>query len=441
VALLPRLLIISENDQTFAALAEGVERLGWPSMVTPRPEDALKALNDQPIEAVILDLKASIDTYQSEALARRLKASVAPRHLPIIAVGVPDALIETPGFDLILSAPLHTAQVIVRLETLVRCAIAQEEIDLRQQTFAEFDIGLEGPFQRRDPFKILAIGEPSPQCLALSNLLTRGGAEVTGAFTAYTAFDYLHEQSFDGVFMWGAGHECEALTIAAGMRRNTKLYDVPITLCTSSDDPISAPDAFHRGVSDLVLFGASEQETAQRIIELARAYRHQCATRAALDRVWTSGLMDRDTGLFPADLFAAHLLRLSRASIQFKQDLTVCVLRVADSDEVRQARAGGWLDRALPQMGSMIGRLVRTEDTAARIGPDVFALALRATCLHEGQSAAERIGAVIAATAFDSGADHPAFVAEFNIGVAQLEPGESAASALERAAAKSLRPA
>ena len=87
MALLPRLLIISENDQTFALLAEGLERLGWPSMVTLRPEDALKALNDQPIEAVILDLKASIDTYQSEALAQRLKAAVAPRHLPIIAVG------------------------------------------------------------------------------------------------------------------------------------------------------------------------------------------------------------------------------------------------------------------------------------------------------------------------------------------------------------------
>lgn len=441
MALLPRLLIISENDQTFALLAEGLERLGWPSLVTPRPEDALKALSDQPIEAVILDLEASIDTYQSEALARRLKAAVAPRHLPIIAVGKPDTLLETPGFDLILSPPLHTDQAAVRLETLVRLAIAQEEIELRQQTFAEFGIGLEGPFQRRDPLKILAIGEPSPQCLALSNLLTRGGVEVTGAFTAYTAFDYLHEQSFDGVVMWGASHDREALSIAAGMRRNTRLFDVPITLCTTFGDPISATEAFHRGVSDLVRFGTSEQETAQRIIELARAYRHQCATRAALERARTSGLMDRDTGLFPPDLFAAHLLRLSRASAVFKQDLTVCVLRVADSDEVRRAREGGWLNRALPQMGSMIGRLVRTEDTPARIGPDVFALALRATCLHEGQSAAERIGAVIAATAFDSGADHPAFVAEFNIGVAQLEPGESAASALERAAAKSLRPA
>ena len=56
-------------------------------------------------------------------------------------------------------------------------------------------------------------------------------------------------------------------------------------------------------------------------------------------------------------------------------------------------------------------------------------------------AAAERIAAVIACTAFDAGTDRPVFVAEFNIGVAQLEPGESAASALERAAAKALHPA
>jgi two-component system, cell cycle response regulator PopA len=441
VAPLPRLLIISENGQTFAPLAEGLERLGWPTLVTASADDALIALKDQPIEAVVLDLMSADDAHQSEALARRLKTTIAPRHLPIIAVGMPDALLETHDFDLILSPPLHPAQALVRIETLVRCAIAQEEFELRQLTFAEFGKTLERPSQRQDPFRILAIGEPAPQCLALSNLLIKGGTEVIGAFTAYTAFDYLHEQSFDAVVLWGASQDGEALSIAAGMRRNTRLFHIPITLCTRFDDPISPTDAFQRGVSDIAAFDDSEQDTAQRIIELARAYRHQSAVRAALDKVRASGLMDRETGLFTGELFASHLLRLSKASKQFSRDLCVCVLRVADSDEVRQARNEGWLDRALPQIGSMIGRLVRAEDTAARIAPEVFALALPASCLHEGQSAAERIAAVIACTAFDAGADQPAFIAEFTIGVAQLQANESAASMLERAAAKSLLPA
>ncbi len=437
----PRVLIMSENNPLLGPLTEGIERLGWTARVTSNEAEVLQALLDLPITAVILDLRGSEQDDPAEALARRLKAAVAPRQLPVIALGAPDTLFETPAFDLVLAPPLHPAQAVMHIEALVRSAIADEEFDLRQKTFAERGKSLERPLDRNAPLRILAIGEPAPQFLALSNLLAKAGAEVVGAFTAYTAFDYLHEQNFDAVVMWGGTNATEALSIAGGMRRNTRLFHVPITLCAAANDSVTTTEAFNRGVSDVVPPDVSEHDTAQRILELARAYRRQTAIRAALDRGRASGLMDEATGLFTRDLFAAHLLRLSQTALQTKRPLSICVLRVMDSDEVNQARAGGWMDRALPQIGSMIGRLVRAEDTAARIAPEVFALALPATALHEGRAAAERIAAVIACTAFDAGTDRPAFVVEFNIGVAQLEPGESAASALERAAAKALRPA
>ncbi len=440
MAVQPRVLIMSENSPLLGPLAEGLERLGWAAQMTTSAAEAIQILIDLPIEAVILDLPTADDHGQVEALARRLKAAVAPRQLPIIALGAPDALFETPAFDLVLSPPLHPAQAAMRMETLVRSAIADEEFNLRQQTFAERGKRLERPVDRTEPLRILAIGEPAPQFLALSNMLAKAGAEVVGAFTAYTGFDYLHEQNFDAVVMWGGTNTTEALSIAGGMRRNTRLFHIPITLCTATNDKVTATEAFNRGVSDVATPDTAEHDTAQRILELARAYRRQTAIRAALDRIRASGLMDGATGLFTRDLFAAHLLRLSQTAVQNRRPLSVCVLRVIDSDEVHQARTGGWMERALPQIGSMIGRLVRAEDTAARIAPEVFALALPATALHEGQAAAERIAAVIACTAFDAGTDRPAFVAEFNIGVAQMEPGESAASALERAAAKALLP-
>ena len=102
------------------------------------------------------------------------------------------------------------------------------------------------------------------------------------------------------------------------------------------------------------------------------------------------------------------------------------------------ARAGGWLDRAIPQIGTMIGRLVRAEDTAARLGPEVFALALPATNLSAARLTAERIAAVIACTAFEAGPERQPFVAEFDIGVAEVVAGESAARALEQAAAQAV---
>jgi two-component system cell cycle response regulator PopA len=149
--------------------------------------------------------------------------------------------------------------------------------------------------------------------------------------------------------------------------------------------------------------------------------------------------MDQATGLYTRDLFAAHLTRLAKTSRDGGRPLSVCVLRVADRPEVLRARAGGWLDRAIPQIGSMIGRLIRTEDTAARLSAEVFALALPGTPERAGRTAGERIAAVIGCTAFEAGQGSAPFVLDFDIGAAQLLPHEHPAQALERASAASLR--
>ena len=144
--------------------------------------------------------------------------------------------------------------------------------------------------------------------------------------------------------------------------------------------------------------------------------------------------MDASTGLFTRDLFAAHLARLARPRASATARCRVCVLRVAERPEVAQARGGGWLDRAMPQIGSMIAAWSgpRTRPRAWR--SEVFALALPATPLGHARLVGERIAAVIACTAFESGPGRPPFVVEFDVGVAEVHPGESAARALERAA-------
>ena len=61
-------------------------------------------------------------------------------------------------------------------------------------------------------------------------------------------------------------------------------------------------------------------------------------------------------------------------------------------------------------------------------------LTATATSLSAARLTAERIAAVIACTAFEAGPERQPFVAEFDLGVAEVIPGESAAKALEIAA-------
>ncbi len=431
-----RVLILARDDELAGPLADGLDALGWRTITARGIYAAIAALADLQIEAAIVDTASYGE--DAEDLGRRLKAACGGRTLPIIAIGLPN-----PGrsrcaravFDLTLAAPLHPAQAAFRLESLVRTATAQEEFALRADTFAERGRLLDPPDEGTAPWRILAVGEPAPQFLALSNALRVKGAAVFGAFTAYTAFDYLHDQAFEAVVLWTGGDYAESLSIAAGMRRNTRLYHIPAVLYLRPDAELSPEHVFHRGVSDVASPRTPAAETADRIIELAKAYRHQSAIRSALNRARASGLMEATTGLFTRDLFAAHLARLTRSARDRNRPLSVCVLKMTERADLQQVRAEGWMERAAPQIGSMIGRLVRAEDTAARLGPET-ALALPSTRLHSGVAAAERIAAVIGCTAFDAGEGRPPFVVEFDIGVAEVERGESAAMALERAAAR-----
>jgi two-component system cell cycle response regulator PopA len=437
VSVQARVLIVARDDALAGPLAEGLDRLGWRTVTARGPYAAAAALADMNIEVAIIDATASV--ADAIALSRRLKATCAPRRLPVIAIGIPDPKAEASAFDLTLAPPMHPAQAALRLESLTRSTIAEEEFELRLDTFADRGRHLDLPEEPTGPYRVLAIGEPTPQFLALSNALSHIGAEVIGAFTAYTAFDYLHERGFDAVVLWAGDNQAEAMSIVTGMRRNTRLYHIPALLYLQTPAEIGLAEAYHRGISDLATPEVPAVETAKRVIELARTYRRQSAIRQALDKARSSGLMDAPTGLFTRDLFAAHLARLVEASRARHRPLSLCVLRVADKPELTLARKGGWLDRAVPQIGSMVGRLVRVEDTAARLAPDVFALALPATTLSAARAAGERIAAVIACTAFDAGEDRPPFVVEFDIGVAEVEHGESAAHALERAAAKAVQ--
>ena len=434
-----RVLIVARDDALAGPLAEGLDRLGWRTVTARGPYAAIAALSDLQVEAAIVDLASG--GHEALTLAKRLKAACAPRRLPVIAIGAPGPELDGLNFDLTLTAPVHPAQVVLRLETLVRMAIAEEEFELRLETFSERGRRLEMPDPDPSPFKVLAIGEPAPQFLALSNALTRSGAEVVGAFTAYTAFDYLHERPFDAVVLWAGDNSQEALSIAAGMRRNPRLYHTPALLYMKQESYVTMSEAYHRGISDVASPETPETETAKRVIELARSYRRQTAIRKALEKARASGLMDPATGLFTRDLFATHLGRLAQASRLRNRPLSVCVLKVSNRPDVDNARHGGWLDRAIPQIGSMIGRLVRVEDTAARLGPEVFALALPATPQASARAAGERIAAVIGCTAFEAGDGKAPFVVEFDIGVAEVSLAAGVGKALEEAAARAVEKA
>ncbi len=297
LALTARVLIVARDDVFARGLAHDLDQAGWRSITARGVNSGLIALQDFPIEVAIVML--GDDEATAVETAQRLKLASAPRRLPVLAIGRPEnAPAEQEGFDLVLAAPLSAPQAAQRLEQLVRAAIAEEELELRRATFAEQGGRLERPRPDPRPLRVLAIGEPTPSFLGLSNVLKQHGVEVTGAFTSYTAFDYLHDRAFDAAVLWGGATHDEALSVAAGLRRNSRLYHLPTLLYLRSSAEIDLADAYRRGLTDVAGAETPEGETALRVIALAKTYRRETAIRQALERARGSGVMEAETGLF-----------------------------------------------------------------------------------------------------------------------------------------------
>ncbi len=426
----PRVLVVADADDSLDSLCEGLDRLGWRTLTARDLDAAILALEDLTIDAAVVDT-ALLD---ASAIAR-LRSSTDARYLTILGVGAPMGA-GLNGCDLTLSRAPHPAQAAMRLEQMTRAAVAEEEFVLRQATFGQHGVALAAPDMEASPLNILTAGAADRRFLALSNALLELGAEVVAAPTPYTAFDYLHERAFDGAVLWGDRSHAPALAIAAGMRRNTRLYHIPLTLYLRDEEAGEAlGDLYRRGFADVADPTTPEEDAAARVVALARNHRRQQGLRRALDAVRGSDLMDEATGLFSRDLFASHLSRLVDGARVRSRPLSVGVLRVAGREALEALRAGGWLEKAMPQVGAMVSRLVRVEDTAARLSSETFALALPATDEASARLTAERIAAVIACTAFDAGKDRSPFVVELDVGVAQLSAEDTALTLLERAAA------
>ncbi|MFP5295816.1 MAG: GGDEF domain-containing protein, partial [Alphaproteobacteria bacterium] len=280
-------------------LCQGLDALGWRTVTARSLAGAVQVLIDWPLEAVILDSRLT----DARAGVEAMRQTVAPRRLPVLAIGADSIGWEAGTTEIAMSAAPHAAQAALRLEHLVRAAIAEEEVSLREATFAARGEALPVAEPDPAPLRVLAAGKPDRRFLALSNALAALGCEVVAAPTPYTAFDYLHERPFDAAVLWGAEDHAPALSIASGMKRNTRLYHVPAVLYLRGSGEINLAELYNRGFADVAAADTPEEETAERIVALARAHRRHVAIRRTLEGARGSGLTDPATGLFTPELF------------------------------------------------------------------------------------------------------------------------------------------
>ncbi len=397
---LTRVLIATDNPDLSRQLTTELRRLNLDVQLCLFDGQRLSAIPTARPDAILCHLTEYAD--QAERVGKVLRAQYGCADLPLIGALNQAANAPSGVFDSLIFAPIHPSQIANRVFSMVRLGAMEAEIQRRLLTLREsFDVNESlSDIDSNRRFRILFVGKASPAFMVVINALQNKGVDVVAAFTSFSAFDYLHGDSFDAVVMNALEQSEPSLTISETMRRNAKLYHVP-TLFLAKADFRDRDAAFAKGARDIIDIDSAPEEISGRILELANY--HRIHEQLKTDILSLAGQYGRDGSgtVFSSEFLDAHLPRLVDAATQTHRPLTLIGLQVNCSCDA--SIEPSFHEGAIVQTGVLIQNLVRMQDFVARVGDNIFMLAFNDTDAQTGQIILDRIAQLSGETSFDSG--------------------------------------
>ena len=418
-----RVLIITDDVTGSAPLINALRTLHLDVQMVAFDGHKLGDLPQRAPAAILCFLTDYVE--RSDEVVGQLRAQYAPREIPVIG-RLSRAVADELPFDTLLYAPVHPVQLAQRISAMVRLGQMEREIVRRIDTMRE-DFGQEFALtddDLREPFRILFVGKADPAYMAVVNALQGRNVDVVAAFTSFSAFDYLHDRTFDAVVMNALSGEEPAVTISETMRRNSRLYHVPTLFLVQSEFD-GADRAYASGARDLIDVDTPQDEIAGRILELANYHRLHSRLKSEFKGLGGATCTDPETGVFNGDFLSAHLARVARDCRARAVPLSILTMKLHPGSTDRVTHDD--LRRAYGKAIGLIGGLVRMQDIVARIELDTVIIAFPEETRDAVDVVLDRMTGLIECAAFERADGRPSAVTlKIEAAVVEQEPHESA---------------
>lgn len=419
-----RVLVIEETPRPETRLLwDGIRAAGWDVHAVPLARTLDQAMASHP-DLVVLNLSAADGTVARTRYldaAARMSLVRATRRTPVIAVDDGDFEGEERpiGIADVIRAPWSIGHVSARIGSLTRLATMRAEIYRRLDTAQRFglsqpELEIGGPIVDAH---VLVVGA-GIRYFTIERALAKR-ATLIGAFTIETALDYLERRTFDAVVLNLPLDD--AVDFLEVLRRNPDYFALPVVVLTGESEPRMIEAVHEAGADDVVFADEREKVFAERVEAAMSENRLRETLKTAYSSTRHHATNDTLTGLYSRGFLMEHLGLLIGDVRESGERLSLIGLRLMDLAALNAEWGWAGGDHLLRQVGSVIARLARGEDLAARAGGDRFALILPATDGEGALAVAHRIAGVIETTAFTvPGATGPVYVSIL-VGVAELE--------------------
>lgn len=425
-------LIATDNMHESGFIGDSLANLGYEIKFCEFDGSTLKGTPVISPSAVLFVFTDYIE--KTPLIITALKTHFSPCNVPFIGALTRPGNVDTSIFDSVIFPPAHITQIANRVSSIIRLGQMEQEIIRRVDTLREsFDIDYALSDEvLSNPFRILFIGKATPDFMVIINALQKKNVEVVAAFTSFSAFDYLHERTFDAVVMNALQQSEPALTISETMRRNARLYHVPTLFLVDKDTFQDHDLAYKKGARDILYSNADTQEISGRILELANYHRIHDQLKTEFGSIGGEKCIDAPSGVFNNIFFNTHMKRVCEMMKSTQQPLALLAVSVRPNAQfdVSQERVSS----AISQVGTMLKNLVRMQDITGRIDENTFAIAFPGQNHASISPVLKRISAIVDCAAFDSGdSENGAFTVSLETALIDMMPHENSDTLIQSA--------
>ena len=435
-----RVLVINNDPVDTINMTQKLHARGYENVPLKEKADALDQVRASKPDIVII--AGSGNAGSSLNLTRALKGRNETAAVPVILITSSDresSLVEglRAGADACLPYPYHDLQLYGRIESLTRLGAMQEELRRRIITASKY--GLKDQITESPPAipgeeaNFLLVGPSENHFGHIEQGLFRFGT-LTHAQSPVTGIHYLERQRYDAVLLnIPEGQEAVYFQFVEDIRRNSRLFNIPIVCMMSAASTLYTGAAYTAGAADVFYHPLNLEDFSARVEVLFRQQRYRNSLIKVYRQTRDLSISDALTGLYSHGFMMEHLSELVAESHAQNRSLSLAVFSFDNLTEINSLYGFNSGDRILSQLGVLLSNLVRGEDLSARYSGHQFALVMPETRLASAEMVAHRIGSIINFTEIMQGDVQTAIRAHVTTGVAALSPGMSA-DALVKAA-------
>jgi two-component system, cell cycle response regulator len=391
--------------------------------------DALRICGTGAVDVVLLDvMMPGMDGFE---VCRRLKASTATAHIPVIMVTALDQPSDRlkgldAGADDFLTKPLDDTALFARVRSLARLKAMTDE--LRGRALASRDLGISDPLAAAvtDPGEnasVLIVDDRQSSYERIKGALEKVHS-VSVEPDAHKALVRAAEGAFEIVIVSLDLKGFDGLRLCTQLRSLERTRNSAVLMVGEQEDRTRILRGLELGVHDFLVRPVDRNELLARVRAQAKRKRYADKLREGVQTSIEMAVTDQLTSLHNRRYLETHLAGLFDESALRARDLSVLMLDIDKFKSINDTHGHDAGDDVLREFARRVKDATRIVDVVARMGGEEIVVVLPETDLRAATAVAERIRASVEMKPFATAGGLRQVNVTVSIGVASRRAGD-----------------